>query len=81
MNLQLSFSDVKNVSTPGGRQHRNIGLIHYHQMISNDDLPEIRKWLESTVTKQGFRLKGCIEHNLGSYSALIYHYCFERAGQ
>lgn len=56
---------------------KNVGMIHYHQMVNNEDLNGFRKWLESTVTKHGFRLKRCMEHNLGSYSAFIYHYCYD----
>ncbi len=53
------------------------GIIHYHEMLSNDELTNQKNWLRTTANRHGFELLSIKEHNLGSYSPTIDHFCFD----
>lgn len=54
-----------------------IGTIHYHEMLSETELSARKDQLKSIAQNNGFSLISIKEHNLGSYSPSIYHYCFD----
>lgn len=53
------------------------GTIHYHEMVSEAELSTRTDQLKSIAQNNSFSLISIKEHNLGSYSPSIYHYCFD----
>lgn len=53
------------------------GVIHYHEMLNIEDLQNRKDWLIEKANQNKFELQTIKEHNLGSYSPTINHYCFD----
>lgn len=56
---------------------KNNGIIHYHIMLTEDDLNDHSTWLEAVLKDHRFKLVNSDIHNLGSYSPKVNHYCFD----
>ena len=53
------------------------GVVHYHEMLNFDDLQARKDWLMEKAKQNKFEVEMIKEHDLGSYSATINHYCFD----
>jgi tRNA (guanine37-N1)-methyltransferase len=56
---------------------KNKGIIHYHEMINQNEMPDRLAWIKSMMAKYNAKPIKIIQNNLGSYSPKIDHYCFD----
>ncbi|WP_455392942.1 class I SAM-dependent methyltransferase [[Eubacterium] cellulosolvens] len=56
---------------------KNTGTIHYHEMLPCQELQQRKMSLAEISKHHGFEIIALHEHNLGSYSPSINHYCFD----
>jgi len=53
------------------------GVVHYHEMLNIDDLQARKDWLMESAKQNKFEVQTIEEHDLGSYSPTINHYCYD----
>ena len=54
-----------------------IGVVHYHEIMKAEELSTKKSWLKDIAKQNRFKLISSTEHNLGSYSPTLNHYCID----